>query len=337
MIDGFVSNPMELDSARVLVAQQPELHPLLERRPRILFFGMQSHFSIPSLIALLESGVEVCAIVLPRSPIPGHQPLAIQRREQTRARRTVLPLVNMSLQPSVIQLAQTRKIPVWEVNSLSDAETVSTLATYQPDVICVACFSLRIPRVILDLPRLGCLNVHPSLLPANRGPVPLFWTFREGCEVTGVTIHLMDEGMDSGDILAQEVIKVPDGISYAELESQCAIHGGALLVQAVWDLYEGRAVRTKQDETGSSYHSFPSDEDFVVHAEEWEARRVYNFIRGVGHWDRPIELVAGSELFLVRDVLSYSLENIDGDSGKVSERADGTVWVECKVGRCVVH
>src|SRR5689334_16689440 len=120
MIDGFVSNPMELDSARVLVAQQPELHPLLERRPRILFFGMQSHFSIPSLIALLESGVEVCAIVLPRSPIPGHQPLAIQRREQTRATRTVLPLVNMSLQPSVIQLAQTREIPVWEVNSLSD-------------------------------------------------------------------------------------------------------------------------------------------------------------------------------------------------------------------------
>src|SRR5947209_5334753 len=211
-----------------------------ERRPRVLFFGMQSNFSIPSLTALLESGVEVCAVVLPASPVPGLESRAIRRREQNRASRTMLPLVNRPLQPSLIQLAQARRIPAWEVTNLSVAKTVSTLVSYQSDVICVACFSLRIPRVIIDLPRLGCLNVHPSLLPANRGPVPLFWTFREGCEVTGVTIHLMDEGMDSGDILAQEVIEVPDGISYAELESQCAIQGGTLLAHTVWDLYEGR-------------------------------------------------------------------------------------------------
>ncbi|SRR5690242_10547023 len=302
-----------------------------ERRPRVLFFGMQSNFSIPSLTALLESGVEVCATVLPASPVPGLEPLTIRRREQSRTPRPMLPLRNTSLQPSVIQLAWTRQIPVWEVTNLSDAETVSTLASYQPDAICVACFSLRIPRVIIDLPRLGCLNVHPSLLPDNRGPVPLFWTFREGCEVTGVTIHLMDEGMDSGDVLAQEVIEVPDGISYAELESQCATRGGALLAHTVWDLYEGRAIPVKQDETKSSYHSFPSDEDFVVRAREWDARRVYTFIRGVGHWDRPIELVVGSELFLVRDVLSYSL-NREDDCREVSERVNGTVWVECKRG-----
>lgn len=312
-----------------------------EHHPRILFFGMQSNFSIPALTALLESGVEVCAVVLPASPVPGLEPLAIRRREQSRTPRPMLPLRNTSLQPSVIQLAWTRQIPVWEVTSLSDAETVSTLATYQPDIICVACFSLRIPRVIIDLPRLGCLNVHPSLLPDNRGPVPLFWTFREGREVTGVTIHLMDEGMDSGDILAQEVIEVPDGMSYAELESQCAIRGGVLLAHTVWDLYEGRAIRAKQDETKSSYHSFPSDEDFVVHAEEWNARRIYNFISGVGRWDRPIELVVGSSSFLVRKAASYSLENTDGSPA--SENMDKIVWVDgtvrvgCKVGWCNVY
>jgi methionyl-tRNA formyltransferase len=303
-----------------------------KHRPRVLFFGMQSNFSIPALAALLESGVEVCAVILPASPVPGLEPLAIRRREQSRTPRPMLPLRNTSLQPSVIQLAWTRQIPVWEVTNLVGAETVSTLVSYQPDVICVACFSLRIPRVIIDLPRLGCLNVHPSLLPDNRGPVPLFWTFREGCEVTGVTIHLMDEGMDSGDILAQEVVGVPNGISYAELESQCATRGGALLAHTVEDLYQGRAIRAKQDETRSSYHTFPSDEDFVVHAEEWDARRVYSFIRGVGHWDRPIELVVGSELVLVRDTISYSLENKEDDRDEVSESINGTVWVECKVG-----
>src|SRR6059058_3300531 len=112
-----------------------------ERRPRVLFLGMQSNFSIPALTILLESGVEVCAFVLPASPVPGLEPPAIRRREQSRAPRTMLPLVNRSLQPSMIQLAQARQIPVWEVNSLADAEVVSTLAAYQPDVICVACFS----------------------------------------------------------------------------------------------------------------------------------------------------------------------------------------------------
>jgi methionyl-tRNA formyltransferase len=303
-----------------------------EQRPRVLFFGMQSNFSIPALTTLLESGVEVCAVVLPASPVLGLEPPTIQRREQTRPTRTALPLMNTSPHPSIIQIAWSKRIPVWEVSRLSDPKTVSTLAAYQPDVICVACFSLRIPRVIIDLPRLGCLNVHPSLLPANRGPVPLFWTFREGCGATGVTIHLMDEGMDSGDILTQEVIKVPDGISYTQLESQCAIQGGTLLVHTVWDLYEERAIRVKQDETKSSYHSFPSDEDFVVHTEAWDARHVYNFICGVGHWERPIELVMGSTSLLVRDARAYSLENSIDNRWEAAENVDETRWVRCKAG-----
>src|ERR1051326_2814852 len=111
---------------------------------------------------------------------------------------------------------------------MPDPATVSTLAAYQPDFICVPCFSLRFARSILDIPRLGSLNVHPSLLPAHRGPVPLFWVFRQSLQQTGVTIHLMDEGMDTGDILAQSVIEISDGISYAELELRCAARGGEI-------------------------------------------------------------------------------------------------------------
>src|SRR5438105_3944452 len=106
MIEGLMSNPI-----------------LSERPPRVLFFGMQSNFSIPSLTALLERGVEVCAVVLPASPVPGSELPAIRRREQIRATRMMLPLMNTSLHHSVIQLASARQIPVWEVNSLSDAET----------------------------------------------------------------------------------------------------------------------------------------------------------------------------------------------------------------------
>jgi len=157
-------------------------------------------------------------------------------RERPQAARSGLPVLQSTLHTSILQVAWERQIPVWEVQSLFDPETIATLAEYTPDVICVACFSKRIPRAVLDIPRLGCLNVHPSLLPANRGPEPLFWTFREGSERTGVTIHLM---MDTGPIVAQEALEVPDGISYAELERQCAVLGGILLAGSVWELFNG--------------------------------------------------------------------------------------------------
>ena len=194
-------------------------------------------------------------------------------------------------------------------------------------MICVACFSKRIPRDILDIPRLGCLNVHPSLLPANRGPEPLFWAFREGNQRTGVTIHLMDEGMDSGAIVAQEAIEIPDGISYSELEEQSAELGGKLLAQSVWDMYNGVAVLTTQDETKSSYHAFPSDDDFVVPVAEWNARHVYNFICGVESWGTPIHLLIGKRVVQINKAISYSHKTIDQNDRAVNEQPDDGFWV----------
>ena len=306
---------MQHDMSNTLSTQHP---------PRVLFLGMQSDFSPPSLRALLDNGVEVCAVVVPASQPSGLDLPAIQRREQPHTARPILPL----LHASVLQLAWAQHIPVWEVQRISDSEAISVLASYQPDIVCVSCFSQRIPRTILDLPRLGCLNVHPSLLPANRGPVPLFWTFREGCEWTGVTIHLMDESLDSGDILAQEPMLVPNGISYAQLESQCALRGGELLARTVWDLYTGRAVRVPQDETKSSYHPFPSAQDFVVHPTEWSARHVYNFLCGVTQWSGPIKLYVDGGYVVVQEALSYSIGNTDN----IPDVLRGELLIRCKVG-----
>lgn len=302
-----------------------------KRPPRVLFLGMQSDFSSPPLRALLESGIEVCAVVIPASNGLGHHPPAIRRREVPRKTHSILPLLHSSMHTSLLQTAWERHIPVWEVYRLSDPETLSVFAAYQPDAICVACFSQRVPRSILDLPRLGCLNVHPSLLPANRGPVPLFWTFREGARKTGVTIHLMDEAMDTGDILAQEIVDVPSGITYAALEFRCAMPGGELLAQTVWKLYEGLAVPIPQDEAKSSYHSFPNAEDFLVPAAEWTAQHVYNFICGVLSYGSPVTLQIDDEYFVVKEGISYSHDDMQKIHGKYC--IVGTeVWVRCRVG-----
>ncbi len=278
--------------------------------PKVLFFGMTGAFSLSPLNALLERNIDVCAVILPApSACPGVQRPPIRQRLQTRADRFALPRAGNSPYSSIADLAWARHLPVWEVSALAYPETIATLAAYQADCICVACFSRRIPRVILDLPRLGCLNVHPSLLPANRGPAPLFWTFREGSVTTGVTVHMMDEGLDTGPIVMQQALTVPDGIGYTDLEQRCAVLGGALLAESVWQLYTGCAVMTPQDESQSSYHAQPTSEDFILRPQQLRARHVYNFIRGVRQWGEAIMLQLDERHYIVYHAISYSQWN----------------------------
>jgi methionyl-tRNA formyltransferase len=309
----------------------------MNRPPRVMFFGMQGSFSLPSLRSLLNSGIEVYAIIIPGARDLGTNHSALYRRERLRPAGSMLPMLNSSLESNIVQMAWERDIPVWEVNRLSDPATISTLAEYQPDVVCVACFSRRIPRAILEMPRLGCLNVHPSLLPENRGPVPLFWTFRQGCKQTGVTIHLMDEGIDGGGILAQEMIEISNGMSYKQLELECALRGGALLADTVWKLYAGEVTSKPQDESMSTYHGFPRDEDFVVPVAEWDCAHVYNFICGVVNWGEPVVLQVRREHFVVRKAISYSHKDIrEASSGNYCWRGK-ELWIRCKVGWVMVE
>ena len=287
---------------------------------------------MPSLHALLQNGVEICAIVIPAAPKPGSDQLPILRKDRPRLERSALPMLNSSLQNNIVQLAWQHQLPVWEVARLSDPSVVTTLASYQPDIICVACFSLRIPRIVLDIPCLGCLNVHPSLLPANRGPEPLFWAFRQGLQKTGVSIHFMNEGMDTGDILAQDSIDIPAGISYAELEQQCAIRGAELLLWSVQALYEGRAIRTPQGEERSSYQSFPGSKDFIVPVAEWSAEHVYTFICGIAGWGESIKLLLDTEYVHIQQAISYSQEDIGISPGKVYSKEGGILQIQCKKG-----
>ncbi len=297
--------------------------------PRVLFLGMQGRFSYAPLRTLLEAGIEVCAVVIPAEQDYHLEMPAIQKQEQFPLSRSLLPVLNFSINSSILDVAREQNIPVWKVWQLSNPETIRVLTAYKPDLICVACFSKRIPRDILNIPCLGCLNVHPSMLPANRGPDPLFWTFREGREQTGVTIHLIDEGLDSGLIVAQQAMDIPDGISYLDLEEQSSQLGATLLVESVWDMYKQEAVLQKQDETKSSYHPFPCEEDFMVPVAEWSARHVYNFICGVASWGSPIALRIGNKIIEIKKAVSYSHETTD------KNEPEG-FWVRCKQGSVLV-
>src|SRR6202051_3430943 len=101
--------------------------------PRAIFFGMLGSFSLPSLQALLASGIEVCAVVLPASHRQGEDAPAISRRELFRPARSLLPVVHSPLHANIVQLASERQIPVWEVQRLTDPLALATIAAYEPD------------------------------------------------------------------------------------------------------------------------------------------------------------------------------------------------------------
>ncbi|MBI3764247.1 MAG: methionyl-tRNA formyltransferase [Chloroflexi bacterium] len=294
---------------------------------RVLFFGMLGEFSIVPLKRLIESGSEVCGVVVPTLKGEGG-------RMKSESLTFRLPLLPSPVTTNIVTIARARGIPVVEVSKLSAPESLTAVAVYQPDVICVACFPQIFSPELLALPRFGCLNLHPSLLPAYRGPAPLFWQFRNGETRTGVTIHFMDEGTDTGDIALQREIVFPDGINAVEADRLCAEAGAELVVEALRLLERGECPRRKQSDAsrdvppGSLCHPWPSRADFEITA-DWSARRAFNFIRGAEAWGMPFEILAGPERIRVRRALAFSP---DEKLGEAWHRKGDEAWVQFSPG-----
>ncbi len=292
---------------------------------RVLFLGTAGAFSVPPLVALLGAGIAVSAVVMPSTRGPDAAPVI-----KTAPERRSLPMAHAFTERTIAQIAWEQHLPVVEVGRLSRQDALDTLAAFQADALCVACFPQRIPRPLLDLP-LGALNLHPSLLPAYRGPAPGFWVLRNGERVTGATVHLMNERFDAGDILLQAAFEIPEGISSAALEQRCAEVGAPLMVRALRMLATGAAQPIPQDESQASYYSWPREEDFVVTTTR-PARWAFNFIRGAASWDWLPELHIGSERFAIREALDYQPEAV---LGQPSQRQGQELWVQCAPG--VLH
>jgi methionyl-tRNA formyltransferase len=268
---------------------------------RIVYFGTSGAFSRLPLESLLTGGSEVSAVVIPAA-FAASEPFP-RRIEPTQPTLSALPIIDPYLTPNIVHRAWAHHIPVWEIGSLSDPPTLALLAGLRPDLIVVACFPFILPAAARQLPRYGCLNLHPSLLPAYRGPIPIFWMARQGERQAGVTLHVMDEGVDTGDIVAQTAFEWPDGISRIELEQCCAVEGGHLLVEAVQQLARSGQLRHwPQPQTGSSYFSWPTDKELVIPT-NWSARRAFNFIRAATDW--PLLIAVGAERFPVAQALGY--------------------------------
>lgn len=247
---------------------------------------------------LLAAGFEVCAVVIAASPTVQAEPLRLLP-----APRLALPLLGPQARRGIVEIAAERQIPVLSVTRLAAPEARAQLAALRPGLGCVACFPRRIPPELLGVPPLGFLNLHPSALPAYRGPAPIFWQLRDGLTRLGLTVHLMDEGFDTGPTLAQSWLELADGMRAGELDTACGDQGGRLLVQAARSLFAASARPHPQPGDGS-YQPWPRAHDFRIEP-GWTVRRAFNFLRATADWQQPYAVTLGGTTFLLREALAY--------------------------------
>jgi methionyl-tRNA formyltransferase len=267
---------------------------------RVLYLGTPGAFSRAPLLALIAAGCTICGVVVPaeHTAQPPIVPLV------NIGARSPLPIANPYLAPTIVHTAWERGIPAFAAARLSDPTTQTTIADLQPDIACVACFPWRIPAALLRLAPLGWLNVHPSLLPAYRGPAPIFWALRNGEPTIGVTVHFMDQGFDTGEIAAQAPLVLPEGASGAQADGMCAALGARLLVETLLDLRRGTLARRRQP-AGGAYHGWPTNEDWTLDT-TWPARRAFSFMRGTDDWRHPYLVETGGARLVLTSALSYS-------------------------------
>jgi methionyl-tRNA formyltransferase len=265
---------------------------------RVLFFGTPCDFSFVVLERLLEARITLAGLVVPGSSRP---PPIVQLRPRPGA--GPVPIADPYLQRSLPHMAREYDAPAFELGRPRAPEALATLAALAPDVACVACYPERIPPALLAIPQHGFLNVHPALLPAHRGPAPLFWSFRAGETRVGVTVHQMDAEFDTGPIVGQRAIELPEGVSGPDADYLCAQLGAELLVEALGELEHG-VLEAHPQPAGGSYEPWPDQEDFALDP-AWPARRAFVFMRGTADWERPYALRSGAASLLLDEALSY--------------------------------
>ncbi|MEI7620975.1 MAG: methionyl-tRNA formyltransferase [Candidatus Moraniibacteriota bacterium] len=186
--------------------------------------------------------------------------------------------------PTVKLLAEKNNLPVFQPSTFRNAQAVAQLQELKPDLIIVAAFGKILPKNVLEIPAFGCLNVHVSLLPKYRGPSPVQNALLCGETETGTTIMLMDEGVDTGDVLAQEKLPIKDADNTATLMSKLADQGAELLLKTLPLWIEKKIQPSKQDQTRASLCQLIEREDGHLSWVGDSAETIFNRYRALTPW-----------------------------------------------------
>ncbi|EGG35525.1 methionyl-tRNA formyltransferase [Paenibacillus sp. HGF5] len=280
----------------------------------IVFMGTPA-FAVPSLEMLIAEGYTIAAVVT--------QPDRPQGRKKV-------------LTPTPVKEAALRHgIPVLQPQRLRNPEAVAELAEYKPDLIVTAAYGQILPKSVLDMPALGCLNVHGSLLPAYRGGAPIQRSIINGESVTGITLMYMAEGLDTGDMIARAEVPIEDDDTAGTMFEKLSQAGAELLRRELPRLVKGKVEAEPQDDSKATYAPNLTRDDEKI---DWSrtSREIYDQIRGLVPYSGGFTLWNGEVFKVWAAVKPDSAQKASGDAqpgtvlelqekGIVVKTGDGTL------------
>jgi methionyl-tRNA formyltransferase len=274
---------------------------------RLIFMGTPE-FSVPTLLELVAHGHEIAAVYTRAAKPAGR---------------------GMKLQPTPVEIEARRLgIPVVTPSSLKTPEALEKFRAHDADAAVVVAYGMILPQAILDAPKLGCFNLHASLLPRWRGAAPINRAIMAGDSETGVMVMKMDAGLDTGDVAMAERMPLTDAMTASDLHDALARLGGDLMVRAIGALERGKLQLTKQSDDGVTYAAKIDKAEARI---DWNrpARAVLRHIHGLspfpGAWcEMPID----GEQVRVK-ILRCAMA--DG-SGAPGELLDDRLTVACSEG-----
>lgn len=277
---------------------------------KAVFMGTPD-FAVPTLQKMIDMGIEVTAVVTQPDKAKG------------RGKKVIYSPVK--------ECALAHDLPVYQpVRIRKEPEFIQTLRDMQPDVIVVVAFGQILPKEILDIPRLGCVNVHASLLPKFRGAAPIQWSIIDGEEVTGVTTMLMDAGLDTGDMLLKAEIPMDPKETGGSLHDKLAAVGGELLEKTLIGLEAGTIVPEKQDDSQAGEYARMLDKELGHIDFNQPAVVIERLIRGLNPWPSAYTYIDGKTLKIWEaEVLD---RNYGCEYGEVAEVTRNCLIIQTGIG-----
>jgi methionyl-tRNA formyltransferase len=279
------------------------------KKLRICFMGTAA-FALPTMKAVAAAEEVIAVITQPDRP-------------KGRGREVA--------QTPVKQLALQLGLPIMQPERVKDPLFLAQLAELKPDLIVVAAFGQILPAALLAIPPMGCINVHPSLLPKYRGAAPFQWAIIKGETRTGVSIYMMDPGMDTGPLLMAREVEIAEAETAEELGERLAEIGGELITEVINGLKAGTLKPKPQEEKGVSYAPLFKKEDGLIPWQE-PASQIRNRIRGMVPWPVAYTLWQGRMLKVYKARIGQGSglpgEIISLDSGIEVACGEGSIVIE---------
>ena len=229
--------------------------------------------------------------------------------------------------------AQACGVPVSQPIKLKTEADRADLAAWQPDVLVVVAYGLILPRAALDLPRLGCVNIHASLLPRWRGAAPIQRAILAGDAQTGVSIMRMDVGLDTGPVFLERTVAIAPGETGGSLHDRLAAEGASAVVEVLDELSINGATSIPQREDGVTYASKIDKAEALI---DWSrgAIEIERQVRAFNPWPIAETRLDGEQLRIYSArAIDTDHESIGGESGKIIAVSNGSIVVACGHGR----